>query len=143
MAVGCDVFGVPKDVVEWCARAPKIMAVAQEHFDALVVAGELGRLDALTFGLTLFSIIIAVLGLVGLWFYRGMVDARATDEVRDRLPMLLDEHLRRNPGVFADALRKNAGVLAAAGFNLNKQEEDFSEEIAQAMGEEPTEEEKN
>ena len=75
---------------------------------------------------------------MGFWFYRGVVDQRATDEVRERLPMILDEYIKKNPSLVALALRANAD-LAKAGLATEDGTSDFADEIASAMdgGKEP------
>lgn len=103
------------------------------QLDALAVANQLGRLDALTLGISVLSILIAVATILGFWFYRGVVDQRATDEVRERLPMLLDYYVKRNPGLFLDAVRANADILRAGLGGETAGSADYADDIAQAM----------
>ncbi|RWB29148.1 MAG: hypothetical protein EOQ42_25860 [Mesorhizobium sp.] len=119
---------------------PSLMndVVAGSHSDSLNLASQIGRLDVLTLSITVLSILIAVATILGFWFYRGVVDQRATDEVRERLPMVLDEYVKRNPHLFTEAVRVNAEILRG-GLATDPQGADFADDIAKAMEGEPEE----
>ncbi|RWI11521.1 hypothetical protein [Mesorhizobium sp.] len=105
--------------------------------DSLNLASQIGRLDVLTLSITVLSILIAVATILGFWFYRGVVEQRATDEVRERLPMILDEYVKKNPYLFTDAVRANAAILRGGLAEDDAGGADFADDIAQAMEGDP------
>ena len=65
------------------------------------------------------------------------MEQRATDEVRERLPMILDEYVKKNPYLFTDAVRANATILRGGLAADDAGGADFADDIAQAMEGEP------
>lgn len=107
--------------------------------DSLNVANQLGRLDVLTIAITLLSIVIAAATILGFWYYRGVVEQRAVDEVRERLPMLVDEFVKRNPHIMTKAVRDNASIFQGS-FAGESGGSDFADDIARAMEGDPEDE---
>ncbi|MDR7220933.1 hypothetical protein [Aminobacter aminovorans] len=101
---------------------------AADKADAIHLAAEVGRLDVLSIAITLFSLAIAVATILGFWFYRGVVDQRAKQEVGELLPGIVKNHLATNPEVLVEAIRTNRDLLRAA-FGADT-EKDLSAEIA-------------
>lgn len=134
----------PDPALIWIRQAVdcKMAEKAASAVDGIHLAAEVGRLDVLSIVITLFSLAIAVATILGFWFYRGVVDQRAKQEVKELLPSVVKDHLSANPHVLVDAIRTNRDLLRAA-FGSDT-EQDLSAEIAATIdNQEPADESNN
>ncbi|WP_127598712.1 hypothetical protein [Nitratireductor alexandrii] len=132
----------PDPALVWVKQSVdcRVTDQAANATDAIHLAAQVGRLDVLSLMIGLLSLAIVVATILGFWFYRGVVDQRAKDEVRELLPNIVRDHLAQNPHVLVEAIRANANLLSGA-FGTDS-ERDFFSEIAATIDEDGREEEK-
>lgn len=92
----CDLFGIPKEVADWCKSAPEIIILARDQADAIGLAVEIGRLDIVSLILAMFGLLTGFTALIGFWAIRREAIAKAKETITEVGPDYVRDYMASN-----------------------------------------------